>query len=457
MEDAARAPLTKLERWGVILGLSLLVAFGALVEFRSAFLSRRMGDLGCYLRGAWAVRAGTNLYEITDNNDWHYNYPPFFAIMVAPLADPPPGQTGSWLVPFHITVALWYLGNLFCLGWTVHALASALEQFAGDPRVRDQPRFCRRWWALRLWPIAICLAPIAHTLMRSQVNLLIVALLCAMIACLLRQQRFRAGLWLAAATAIKVIPVFLIVYPLARRDWRCLGGVCAGLLATLVVIPVLALGPEATVTNYRHFARTLLGPALKLHDDTSRHKELLGAQTTDNQSLQNALFNVRYPNSWTRPPVLEPWAEWGSRLLGLAMTALTLAAGYRAGFRPGWPLVLFLAALMYLMTILGPVCHLHYFTNLLPLVMALLAAHWENRSRLWLGWGLFGFVGIFLLANFLPHIPGLEDIRDLGLPLFAGLGLWLLAVCKLWQSSAKLSPVESCRASPVHGVCRAAV
>lgn len=435
MADMARSSLTRFERWGVYLTLAVVVIFGGLVEFRSAFLSRRMGDLGCYLRGAWAVRAGTNLYEIEDDNRWHYNYPPFFAIMVTPLADPPRGVTGDFVVPYRWTVALWYLANIACLVWAAHGLATALEEHASDANVREQPRYCRRWWALRLWPVAVCIAPIGHTLMRSQVNILVLALLCSMTTAFLRGQRFRAGIWLATATAIKVIPIYLLVYPLLRRDRCCLLGFAAGSLVTLVAIPVLALGPDATVSNYRVFAQTLLGPALKLGNDESRNQELLGTKSTDNQSLQNTLFNLRYPSSLHRPTKLEPWALWTQRVLGTLMTVVTLAAGYRAGFRPGWPLVLFVGAMMYLMTILGPVCHLHYFVNMLPLVMALLAARWEFRDRLWLGRSKIGLFAVFCVANCLPNLPWLEDIRAMGLPLIAGLGLWGLAVWRLWLAA----------------------
>ena len=56
--NAARpaARLSRGERWGLVLFFTAVVGFGALVEFRTAFLSRKMGDLDCYLRPAWAVR-----------------------------------------------------------------------------------------------------------------------------------------------------------------------------------------------------------------------------------------------------------------------------------------------------------------------------------------------------------------------------------------------------------------
>src|SRR5437868_14855724 len=92
---AVFAPLRAWEKTCVALLLASAVAFGGFVEYRSAFLSRRMGDLGCYLRAAWAVRAGLDMYGLTEDNGWHYNYPPLYAILLTPLADPPARDTSE--------------------------------------------------------------------------------------------------------------------------------------------------------------------------------------------------------------------------------------------------------------------------------------------------------------------------------------------------------------------------
>ncbi len=79
----------------------LVVGFGVVTEVRSAgALQRRMGDLDCYLRAAWAVRTGTDPYDIQDDNGWHYNYPPLLAIVAVPLADAPKGVERAGLLPF---------------------------------------------------------------------------------------------------------------------------------------------------------------------------------------------------------------------------------------------------------------------------------------------------------------------------------------------------------------------
>src|SRR5262249_1370471 len=148
--------------------------------------------------------------------------------LLMPLADPPPGHDTTGFVPYPISVAIVYLLNLLCLVVAVHLLASALEQHA-DPAYRAQPRYCRRWWALRVWPVLICVAPIGHTCMRGQVNLQVLALLCGWIGCVLGGRRLLGGFLLAIAICIKVIPIYLLIYPVWRREGRTLAGCGLGL------------------------------------------------------------------------------------------------------------------------------------------------------------------------------------------------------------------------------------
>ena len=133
------------ERLGAVLFFVTLVAFGGVVEYRTAFLSRRMGDLNCFLRPAWAVRTGHDIYQIRDDCGWHYNYPPFLAIVLTPLADAPFGADRTGMIPYPVSAALWYLFNLAALALGVHWLASALEERTVDPKLGKVPVGCRRW------------------------------------------------------------------------------------------------------------------------------------------------------------------------------------------------------------------------------------------------------------------------------------------------------------------------
>jgi hypothetical protein len=417
--------------------LAFLVSFGALVEMRSAFMQRRMTDLGVYLRAGWAVRSGADIYDVTDDNGWHFQYPPLFAILMAPLADPPAGAEHARAVPYAISVAIWYALGIFFLAVGVNSLASALEQTSSDPRVRALPRGCRRWWALRLIPVIACLAPIGHTLMRGQVNLLWLALLCGMAAAAVRGQHWKTGLWLAGGVCLKVLPLFLLILPLWRRNARALAGALAGLIVGLAVIPSAVFGVSRTADYYREYATKLLLPGLGQGTDQSRAKELIEMTSNDSQSLLAAMHNTANLDRWTRPPHPSELLQWSARLVGVVLLLLTLAA---AGWRtPRDPLseVLFLGCLIIVMLLESPVCHLHYFCLEVPLFMALLAVAWENGAGRLVGAGLTTLISVNLVGETLPNLPGFDLLRDLAFAMYPALLLWAVGCAVLWRRKGK--------------------
>jgi alpha-1,2-mannosyltransferase len=434
VSEFRRPSWNRWRRGGFLLFLIVALLFGGLVELRSAYLHRRMGDLGVFLRTAWAVRAGQDIYTATDDNGFHYHYPPLFAILLVPLADPPPGVERAWIVPYAVSVVIWYLFSLFCLAVAVHWLAGTLEPSPAS------------WWALRLIPVLACLPPIGHTLMRGQVSLLLLLLLCGMTRAMLRGGSREAGLWWAGAICLKVIPAFLFVDPLQRRDGRCLAGCAVGLVLGLGVIPAAVFGPARTGAYYQEWTHVLLWPALGSGTDQSRAKELIDVTATDSQSFQAIFHNTLYPNPATRPPKPSTGVRAAHWLVGGFLTLVTLLAGRRRREDPP-ARVIRLGALIVLMLLLSPVCHLHYFCLSLPLAMGLLAAVWEG-SRL-AKWSLYAVLAVYCVANTLPHFQSLQLLRDCGLATYAALLLWLVGMVVL--STRRRSDVDDSNQLPALG------
>jgi hypothetical protein len=482
-------PPSRWERVALALFLVGWLAFGLFVEKRSAFMRRRMGDVGVYFRAGWAIREGGRpLYTITDDNGWHYHYPPLFAVLMVPLADPPtrdlglaagavaglagsPGAPSPLLaasalaanpaplepdigpvLPFPVSVALFYGMNLVCLALAAHLLAGALEAASRHEAVRNLSAGCRRWWLLRILPILICLPPLGHTLVRGQANVVLLLFVCGMVAALVRARSARAGLWLAGAVCLKLFPAYLLLVPLCRRDGRCLAGCALGLVVGLAVVPVAALGPAATWRCYEEQARVLVAPALHLGGDTSRAKELIEVTATDNQSFQAVLHNTLYLDRNHRPSEAEPWVRRVHLLLGAGFTLLTLAAGWRHRHEAGLAPPLFVGGLTLVMLLVSPVCHLHYFTLSLPLVMGLLALDWEQGRVGRLSAVMVGLMTLQVLGNTLPLVPAFEVLKDTGLAAYAGLALWLAACVLLWRPPVVPRPA---RAEPDRGALAA--
>jgi hypothetical protein len=424
------------ERLGIWLFFGCVVVFGAIVEMRSAFLTSRMTDLDVYLRAAWAVRTGRDPYAITDDRGWHYHYPPLFAIALIPLADPPPAQSRGGMVPFKLAVAVWYVLNLLLLAFAVNNLASALERAVAG-RSGIPPPGCRSWWSLRLLPVLVCIAPIGVAMERGQADLLLLALLCAMIGAILAGRSFAAGWWLAGAICLKLFPLYLLVYPLWRRDRRLMASCALGLALGLVLIPAAFFGPAKALSYAQEWNQVLIQPALLGGADRSRAGELLDINATDNQSFvalihrwRNLGETIGVPRpSRSRP--LEPWATTAHWTIGLLLTAAALLAAGRR--RRGSPIdeELFLGSLVIIMVLSSPVSHLHYFTLTVPLAMGLVmtsrnGAVYPQRKSLWL-------LAAFAAASALPLIPGLEALRDLGLASFGALALWCAGTITVWR------------------------
>ncbi len=440
--DARYAPLRRGERLAVVAFCVLIALFGVIVEHRSAFQHTRKGDLNVFLRAGWAVRAEADLYAVTDDNGFHFHYPPLLAILAAPLADPPAGADRTGMLPYSVSVAVCYLLNLFFLAFAVHQLARALEQPIGGTGVSpvgrfDWPAGSRGWWALRLVPILASVIPLGHTLSRGQVNLLLLALFAAFLGDLLNRRQFRAGLWLSAAICVKIIPAYLLLLPAWRRDGRCLAGCAAGLVLGLVLIPVLFLGPRRTVDCYQEMTRTVLLPGLGNGVDTSRDTELTNQTATEGQSILTVLHNTLNYDLATRPHKASPTVRLLSYMIGGLLTLIALGAfGWRRR-EDGIDIMLFFGLLVLNMLLISPVCHLHYYSLLVPFVTALVANRWQRHEGLSLGPWLWTVLIVNGIGIFLPQLPDMNIFRDCGSAMFGSLLIWLTGVAVLRQRRAR--------------------
>ena len=421
------------ERAGLWLFLVAILVFGGIVEKRSVFLTRRMTDADDYFRAAWAVRTGQDMYSAVDTNGWHYNYPPFFAIMLQPLANPPPGVNNQGFVPYPVSVAAWYLISVGFFLLAIHWLAAALERSSGV----SVKRWDRRWWWLRMGTILICLMALGRTLSRGQVNTLVLFGFAGMIALLLANRRLAAGLCLSLPICIKVYPAFLLIAPVLRRDWRWLAGSVSGLILGLLVVPLLALGPRGTRDAYRRYNEVLIRPALGLQSDPARDFELTGATGTDSQSFAALLYNITHPNRIKGALVFEPWIRAAHWMIGAAFAAVTLAAGLLTRRRDAIGVTLFLGALIVVMLPISPVCHIHYFIFAMPLVMGLLAAMWERTPFPRVEPAYVLLFGANIVLNVVSALPGFQSWKDYGVTLGATLLLWGAGIFELTRTPIK--------------------
>ncbi|MFO0937502.1 MAG: glycosyltransferase family 87 protein [Gemmataceae bacterium] len=409
--------------------LTMFLAYGIITVIRSAFQNERKTDFSVYAVAGYAVRVGLDPYAITDEHGWHYCYPPPFAVAMVPFADPPAGEPHAGYLPFAVSASLWYLISVLAIGVASHALASAV--FPSESRADPN------WWLTRLAPVWICLGGIGMTLGRGQVNLVVVCLIALGIAASIRQNSFRAGIWLGLAACIKVIPAMLFLVPLLRRDGRMIlgGAVCA--VVMLGIIPSAVWGVSGGIEMNRKMLEQILGPGVMGGEKDARSDELTNAVATDNQSFQYVVHNWRHPVETNRPKDYEAVSKIAHVVLSLLMLGVTAYGIGRAESTPSTQVIAF-GCLAAMLPLVSPVSHMHYYAFLFPLVAGLWlkgvseTSIWPDRATMFvlIGWSLI------ILTSFLP-IPFWKGLRPFGSCTAATLLLWAFGIGRLSFTSAK--------------------
>lgn len=434
MTTAAAARLRSWERVGLALFALLLVAFGVVTEIRSAFQTTPKTDFGVFARAGWAVRAGLDIYEVMDDNGWHYAYPPPFAVAMVPLAHPYKFLPQDGYVPYAVSVGIWYVLSLAAIGYAVHTFAGAA--------LPGLERGSRRWWYARLVPVYVCLGTLGHTLGRGQVNTLVVALWAAGFAAGVRNRHLIGGAWLATAAVLKIIPTLLVVYPLVRRDWRALSGAAAAVVVLIGIVPVAVWGVEGAVDVNTKCLRVVLGPVFDDHGDQTRAKEMHDVAATDSQSVLAAVHAWQYPDPATRPA--RP--DRAAKVAHLGVNGLLLLATAWVGFRrtgpaPADQLILF-GCLCTVMMLTTPMSHMHYYAFVLPLVCGLwLRGLGDRPAALTADARTTTALAAWAMVTTTLLFPGpvCERLRVSGLGAAATIGLWALGLATIARPRAAVA------------------
>jgi hypothetical protein len=420
----AISPNSHLSRGGRLLLLTLgtvFLVFCVITVHRAALQDTRKGDLNVYLRAAWAARSGESMYHILDDHGWHYNYLPLLASVLIPLADPPaeaPATARAGILPYWLSVTIWYWLSIACLIAAVHVVASALEATTGPPR-----RFSQVWWAMRVLPILVTLFFIGDGIGRGQVTPMLMLLLAGSGAAILRGQSLRAGFWLGFAIMLKLFPAYLLIYPLWRRDKRFIAGAAASMLIGFL-IPFATMGPSAGFAAYREFVDLrLFGEAARMGDPMVKN-ELYGTNSRI-QGFQYIIYDTLHPDRETRLP--QPPMPY--LLAHIALSGLFTAGALWAMRRRGDPLGEFLAfaALSLLMIPILPVSRMHYYALGALAFAGLYAAEWRHRRGLWAGWPVAIAGTAFVVTGLLDAMDN-EVALEFGFATYAALAVVYLAL-----------------------------
>jgi alpha-1,2-mannosyltransferase len=329
-------------RAGWLAGCYVLSAAGcalATLRSRAAF-----GDLSIYAAGGAAVLHGTPLYQLRFAFGLRFTYPPFAALLFAPL---------HWLP---VTA-----GQVLVSAATVVALPVTSYLV-----LRLPPWSARRWClqrrdraaelALAFSAAAIWLEPERTNLKYGQVNVLLTLMVLADLAWIERSRNSRfGGALIGIAAGIKLTPAVFAVYLLATRRYRA-AATAAGVFAGTVAVAFALVPGDAA----RYWDLSFLDPAY-----------VGRIQNVANQSLLGALARVL--------GTLSVGWVWLPAAAAVGVTGIALAA--RAG-RAGQAAQAFaLCAVTSLLV--SPISWSHHWVLAAPaLLVAVVAAagRWPGRS-----------------------------------------------------------------------------
>ncbi|MEV6278544.1 glycosyltransferase 87 family protein [Nocardia sp. NPDC051832] len=326
-------------------------------------------DLQVYRLGVEALRDGGNMYgQLPETNagiSLPFIYPPFAALVLGPFA----------LLPWDPAAFLFFVSSVAALAVTLYLVARRIWP------ARDQLRTALYATACAV-PLAMVLEPVWATLNFGQVNLLLMALVAADV--LARKPKWRRGMLIGLAAAIKLTPAAFVLYFLVKKDYKsALTAAVTGAVATLLSFAIL---PKASVEYWFHGMGNVSG--------------LSGSSFHTNQSIQAVLarFGIE------KPLFTILWLAISALLLVLVVVAMRRTLDFP-------PLALAINAVFTLLV--SPISWSHHWVMIAPALFAMfgyaLRFPWPRRLRWFAVTAITAWIFVYGPQN---RLPG-DDDREL--------------------------------------------
>ncbi len=297
-------------------------------------------DLQVYRLGVQAWWHGADMYgtlpKTTLGVGLPFIYPPFAALALSPFA----------MLPMHASALAFFVVSTAALAVTLYLVA-------------------RRYWdgstEMVLWatacavPLGLLLEPVHATLDFGQVNLILMVLVVA--DCLTARPKWRRGMLIGLAAAIKLTPAAFVLYFLVRRDYKAAAtAAITGAVASALAYVVM---PGESTRYWFGGMGNVSG--------------LSGSAFHTNQSIQGVLSRLQVP----KPEFTVIWLVLAVALLALVATAMRQAADTPA---------LALAFNAVFTLLVSPISWSHHWVWIAPGLLAALGAATRlprRQARLW--------------------------------------------------------------------------
>jgi hypothetical protein len=380
--------------------LSVLYVAVSLVLVAPPLLREWVGPFNKYDYPLWywagsQVLAGGDLYPANHTAWVAFIYPPFAAVLLAPLCLF--GQTFSILV----------VGLIYAVSLGASLRLSDRLSGASAPKP---------WWVVAL-PPALALPVIAENFNFGQPNLMLLAMMLAGLALLSAGRQGSAGAMFALATALKAFPVAILPYLLWRRRWRAAASMVLLTAVLLLLVPAPFRGFERNLNETRTWFNAMV---------LSSDADGFGQRPEQNWSWKNNSL-IAVTNRLLRPlnaEAVDPDAKpFSVNLLDLSyqqanLALIAIAALISLGFIAVLPPerrrtpksdAAEYGILLALITIASPLARDYYFVWLLPAITVLVyrAALAPGAATRAVTWGLLALaMGLFALRALHPPPHG---------------------------------------------------
>ena len=364
------------------------------------------GDVQVFFRAAWAVWTGYPLYEVTDLHGWSYHYPPVFALMMGPFADPLPGfPRPSWALPFGVSVGAFYAISIAAMLLSAHVWARAIEDHASIRFSGNRSG----WWTLRVAPLLLLAPYFGASFARGQPTTILILLASLFLKYAADRRPALASPALALAIAIKIFPAALLIIPLLRRDVRMLALTALWCGVFLFVVPALVLGVQPTFNLYHTlWIERLAGIA---EGDLANRVEVEISPWSEDMVAFGSMLARTFATPLAEMPYRLPaWAQALQLVFDLAVVGLVAVLGRGrfwnwSGSQPEGPYAILIAGALLLAALpaILPVAQPHYWAQAAPLLTILIAEHWRRRGA--------PVASVALLTLVLAGLPGLYRHR----------------------------------------------
>ncbi|MFJ9369799.1 glycosyltransferase 87 family protein [Nocardia sp. NPDC101769] len=365
---AVADPKSLARRFGRVMWLvpALCVAFTALCLMLPVWPFKQITggfiDLQVYRLGVQTLWHGGDMYgqlpQTTIGIGLPFIYPPFAALVLSPFAALPwdAARTGFFVTSVAALAISFYL--------------VARRVWPGESRKR-----LGLWVTACATPLALLLEPTHSTLDFGQVNLLLMVLVVA--DCLAEKPKWRRGMLIGIAAAVKLTPAAFILYFLIRRDYKAaVTAAITGAVATALTFAVL---PHASVKYWFGGLGNVSG--------------LSGSAFHTNQSIQAVLARFEIH----KPLLTILWLVLSAALLALVVPAMRRAVDFP-------PLALGINAVFTLLV--SPISWSHHWIWIAPALLAMLGYATRLPWRRAAGWYLITAItaAVFVIGpqNWLP-------------------------------------------------------